>query len=678
MAALASGGVLSVRSGLPCLDLYLVFQYIHGMPDIPISERALFVLTVLADGPRHGYGLAGEVAELSHGQVRPKIGSLYRVLDRLAAEGLIEPDREEARDGRLRRYYRLTENGRRALALERPPSPRCDCREAEEPACRHRPGGAGETAPDRKARAGMSGNLERRYRRVLRPLPGWYRQQWERDIVAAFLESWLTGGPAADQYASQAAGPGRAETACVAGLAARVYRGGFRIARPRPAPGLSRPARRLRAAGLAAAGMLLAAGGCSSPSSGGSRPSTPVSSPGLADCLTASRCYAPHQFRVAYGIQPLLDAGVDGRGQTVVLVEYAVTRPAPPPAVTDIRQDLADFDARFGLPAARIQVITTLAGSSASKWLAGGEEVGDTEMVHAIAPDATIRELMVDVAPVTTPAELAAMFSTALRAAAGDGHVIVWPHEYGENLFTGAEAATINSALEYAAARHATVVAGSGDSGAISERRGKSPPVKEVSLPASDPLVLAAGGTTLTANRATGAYGSETAWNTPIHGQPAASAGGFSHLFARPAYQDGVPGIGAMRGVPDVAGDASNSTDMAFVFAKPGGGYWLLSQGGTSATGPFWAGLIALADQEAGHPLGFVNPAIYRIARGPQYHKAFHDITTGNNTVVLGGVTITGYQAGPGWDPVTGWGTPDAQALIPLLARYASPEIGPA
>ena len=58
-----------------------------------------------------------------------------------------------------------------------------------------------------------------------------------------------------------------------------------------------------------------------------------------------------------------------------------------------------------------------------------------------------------------------------------------------------------------------------------------------------------------------------------------------------------------------------------------------------------------------------------RIARGPQYHKAFHDITTGNNTAILGLVTITGYQAVPGWDPVTGWGTPDAQILIPLLAR---------
>jgi subtilase family serine protease len=76
-----------------------------------------------------------------------------------------------------------------------------------------------------------------------------------------------------------------------------------------------------------------------------------------------------------------------------------------------------------------------------------------------------------------------------------------------------------------------------------------------------------------------------------------------------------------------------------------------------------------LADQEAGHPLGFVNPAIYRIAQGPLYHGAFHDITTGNNTVSLNGTTVTGYQAGPGWDPVTGWGTPAAQVFIPLLAR---------
>lgn len=84
----------------------------------PMTGQAFFVLTALADGPLHGYGIVGEVAGLSQGRVTLKIGSLYGVLERLAAEGLIEADREEAHDGRLRRYYRLTEDGQRALADE--------------------------------------------------------------------------------------------------------------------------------------------------------------------------------------------------------------------------------------------------------------------------------------------------------------------------------------------------------------------------------------------------------------------------------------------------------------------------------------------------------------------------------------------------------------------------------
>jgi PadR family transcriptional regulator, regulatory protein PadR len=84
----------------------------------PMTGQAFFVLTALAGGPRHGYGIVSEVAELSQGRVWLKIGSLYGVLDRLSAEGLIEPDREEAHDGRLRRYYRLTPDGRHALAEE--------------------------------------------------------------------------------------------------------------------------------------------------------------------------------------------------------------------------------------------------------------------------------------------------------------------------------------------------------------------------------------------------------------------------------------------------------------------------------------------------------------------------------------------------------------------------------
>lgn len=420
--------------------------------------------------------------------------------------------------------------------------------------------------------------------------------------------------------------------------------------------------------------LVAACGGGSGRSSIESTAAAPTSSAGLADCLITAHCYAPSVLRAAYGIAPLLDGGIDGRGQTVVLPELAETTTESPPKVTDIRQDLADFDTQFGLPPAQLQITMTLAGSSASPWLAGVEEVVDTEMVHAVAPDATIRELLVAPEGVATPAKDAATFAKQAQIAAGQGDVISLSGGYGEHFDTPAEVATVNSALEYVTARHVTFVASSGDGGAISDLGtwGSSRPVKEVSLPASDPLVLAVGGTSLTVNPATGSYVRETALTTLpqlVDGHSQASGGGFSHLFTRPAYQDGVPGIGAMRGVPDVAADGSSTTGMAFAFAASGGGYALLPEGGTSAAAPFWAGLIALADQDAGHPLGDVDPTIYRIGSGPQYGKAFHDVTTGNNTVIDNGTTITGYRAGPGWDPVTGWGTPDADVIVPLLAH---------
>ena len=147
---------------------------------------------------------------------------------------------------------------------------------------------------------------------------------------------------------------------------------------------------------------------------------------------------------------------------------------------------------------------------------------------------------------------------------------------------------------------------------------------------------------------------------------PGASGGGFSHLYARPAYQDGVPGISAKRGVPDVAGDADQQGGPPVVLAS-GSQSAVNSSPGTSAATALWAGLMALADQDAHHGLGFVTPALYRIARSPSYHQALHDITNGTN-LTLGPVNDS-YSAGPGWDPVTGWGSPNAQALVPLLAR---------
>jgi subtilase family serine protease len=229
--------------------------------------------------------------------------------------------------------------------------------------------------------------------------------------------------------------------------------------------------------------------------------------------------------------------------------------------------------------------------------------------------------------------------------------------------------------LRAAMEHHVTVVASSGDSGAASDPLPGTAPVREVSLPASDPLVLAVGGTTLDANNTTGAYISETAWNTL--GQPgqesSASGGGFSHLFARPGYQDRIAGIGPARGVPDVAADASARSGMAIAIVEGGQEYALTEATGTSAGAPFWGGLVALANQYAGCNMGFVNPVIYRVGRSVLYHKAFHDITTGNNTVRFPSETIGGYQASPGWDPVTGWGSPNARVLVPLLAHQACP-----
>jgi subtilase family serine protease len=241
--------------------------------------------------------------------------------------------------------------------------------------------------------------------------------------------------------------------------------------------------------------------------------------------------------------------------------------------------------------------------------------------------------------------------------------------------------AALHAALQTAAAHHVTVVAASGDIGVVGEpcqlfkglTGGAFTPVKEVNLPASDPLVLAAGGTTLTASHKTGAYIGESAWGLPF-GNPGtqfqASGGGLGRVFSRPTYQDHVPGIGAYRAVPDIAAEASPHTGMAVVTATGGGKYTITGSGGTSASAPMWAGLVALADQYAGHRLGFVNAAIYRISHSALYHKALHDVTAGDNTVRFPPKTINGYHAAPGWDAATGWGSPDATVLVPLLAHY--------
>jgi subtilase family serine protease len=415
-----------------------------------------------------------------------------------------------------------------------------------------------------------------------------------------------------------------------------------------------------------------------------SHESATAPSSGPLDCDSLTTCYTPEQIEVAYGIRPLLERGIDGRGETVVLPELAETQLSPP-VVSDLRQDMSRFDSLFGLPAARLKVLTSIT-SSASPWLANGEEVLDTENVHAVAPDAAITVVLVKSTSLDNPANAVAAAVAAVRVGVSQGSVIsisAAGQTGGEHCDTPSEVDRLNSALQAAAARHVTVIAASGDVGAVGEpcqvikglTGGAFPPIKEVNLPAADPLVLATGGTSLNASHVTGAYLSESAWGLPF-GSPGTqfqgSGGGFSRSFARPGYQNHVPGIAATRAVPDVSADASPHTGMALVISDGRTKYTIRNSGGTSASAPLWAGLIALADQYAGRHLGFVNPAIYRIGRSASYLKVFHDITTGDNTPTFPGHAINGYTAARGWDPVTGWGSPNAEALIPRLVRYSN------
>jgi subtilase family serine protease len=467
------------------------------------------------------------------------------------------------------------------------------------------------------------------------------------------------------------------------------------LIRSRPPASRPRRGRRYQAVSVAVTAAVAVLSGCQSSEATGAAAKPTATAPGvvtvtaaahvgtLSDCrdLTPALCYGVRQFLTAYGIEPLLSRGIDGRGQSVVLLELVPSQTLTA-TDSDIRDDLAVFDGLFGLPSARLQVITRFAGAG-SPYLAGGEEAMDAEMVHAVAPAATIRIVLLPQG--TGNFSNGDLWINALRLAPSLGDIVSITAGLSERCATPAGAAKLNSALQYDEEQHVTVIASSGDDGAAGGPcSGTEPvPVRAVNVPASDPLVLAAGGTTLEANRTTGAYIGETAWNKPAPPLPAgaptppasvraeelptASNGGFSILFSRPGYQDGVPGIGRMRGVPDVSADASNTSGMAVAFSLTPGNV-VTPADGTSASAPFWAGVVALADQYAGHALGFVNPAIYRIGRSAHYHSAFHDVTTGSNTVTYPAGTVTGYRATPGWDPVTGWGSPDAQVLVPLLA----------
>jgi len=239
---------------------------------------------------------------------------------------------------------------------------------------------------------------------------------------------------------------------------------------------------------------------------GTARPSSPASpSPrSTAECSSVATCYTPQQLEVAYGVQPLLRRGVDGRGETVVLPELAETRLSPP-LVTDLRQDFAAYDRLFHLPAPRLKVVSTFPGP-AHPWLAFGEEVLDAEVVHAIAPRAALTIVLVRGTSLDSAGQAVAASVAALRLGASQGGIIsLSPAGQigGEHCVDHAQLTQLNAALQADAGHHVTVVAATGDTGAAGEpcalidALGGSmsgfTPRKEVVLVASDPLVLSAG-----------------------------------------------------------------------------------------------------------------------------------------------------------------------------------------
>jgi len=223
-----------------------------------------------------------------------------------------------------------------------------------------------------------------------------------------------------------------------------------------------------------------------------------------------------------------------------------------------------------------------------------------------------------------------------------------------------------------------TVLASAGDIGSadrVCDAKGKVVTVTQgASYPASDPLITAVGGTTLTTGQ-DGTYQSETTWNDSNQGK-GATGGAFSSIFAQPDYQQ-KDIASKTRGLSDLSFDASPTTGAMVVTGSGQPGKTLLVPvGGTSLGSPAVAGLIALFDQANGKRLGFLNNALYRISdNAPAYASTFHDIQSGDNGVTFLDdnnklLNVAGFHAGPGWDAPTGVGTPNVSGLLLILPQF--------
>jgi len=376
----------------------------------------------------------------------------------------------------------------------------------------------------------------------------------------------------------------------------------------------------------------------------------------------------PAQLRRAYDVDPLLRRGIDGRGQTIVIVD--------PFGSPSIAHDLAYFDQEFGLPAPPSLKVIQPTGPvppyrpTPNRAIAAAETSLDVEAAHVMAPGASL--LVVETNKVelegrTGFPQIVAAEKYVIRRHLGG--VISQSFGATEQTFASPGALRALRGSFLLAARPAyrvTVLAATGDTGAAGYTYSMAGlfPSPAVSWPASDPLVTAVGGTELDLSPAGRRRSADVAW--PQGG------GGRSSVFTRPAYQEGLRGTTSHRLIPDISMDGSCDSGMAAfgvgrsATPKPG---WFVACG-TSLSTPLLAGLVALAGQQAGHSLGLINPALYQMAAA--HDRGIVDVRHGDNTYPLsGGPSVKGFTAGPGYDLTTGLGTVDAAYFVPELARRA-------
>ncbi len=343
--------------------------------------------------------------------------------------------------------------------------------------------------------------------------------------------------------------------------------------------------------------------------------------------------YTPPQVAVAYKFP----ATASGAGQTIGIIELG----------GGYRQtDLSAYFKTLGLITPGITSVSVDGGKNAPSTAnsSDGEVMLDIEVAGSVAPGVKIA---VYFAPNTDQGFIDAI-TTAIHDATNKPSVLSISWGGPESTWTQQSLTALDAACQSAAALGITITVAAGDDGSTDGLTGNN-----VDFPASSPHVLACGGTKLDANGA--AIASEVVWNE-LANQEGATGGGVSTVFALPTWQANakVPPASTStggRGVPDVAGDADPTTGYSI---RVDGETAVI--GGTSAVAPLWAGLVAVANQQLGTQVGFIQPLIYAANAA----SAFGDILTGNNGA---------FSAEPGWDACTGLGSPIASKLIPLLAH---------